>query len=87
MRAERGKKKVCRSNDSNEFEWIVSDYIANRRRNVEAGRRWFVIQPTLEGAVSTAAPRNSPAYVVAISDAVADAKRIVEKIERERSGR
>jgi hypothetical protein len=33
------------------------------------------------------APRNSPVYVAAISDAVTDAKRIVEKIERERSER
>jgi hypothetical protein len=29
------------------------------------------------------APRNSPAYVAAIADAVADAKRIVERIERQ----
>jgi hypothetical protein len=28
-------------------------------------------------------PRNSPAYVAAIADAVADAKRIVERIEQE----
>jgi len=28
-------------------------------------------------------PRNSPAYVGAIADAVADARKIVEKIERE----
>jgi len=28
-------------------------------------------------------PRNSPAYVAAIADAVADARKIVEKIERE----
>jgi hypothetical protein len=32
-------------------------------------------------------PRNSPAYVAAISDAVADARRIVERIEKESSGR
>jgi hypothetical protein len=30
-----------------------------------------------------AVPRNSPAYVAAISDAVADARRIVERIERD----
>jgi hypothetical protein len=29
------------------------------------------------------APRNSPLYVAAIADAVADAKRIVERIERD----
>jgi len=29
------------------------------------------------------APRNSPAYVAAISDAVTDARKIVERIERE----
>ena len=29
------------------------------------------------------APRNSPSYVAAIADAVADAKRIVERIEDE----
>jgi hypothetical protein len=28
-------------------------------------------------------PRNSPAYVTAIADAVADARRILEKIEQE----
>lgn len=28
-------------------------------------------------------PRNSPAYVAAIADAFADAKRIVERIEQE----
>jgi hypothetical protein len=33
------------------------------------------------------APRNSPAYVAAIADAVTDAKRIVERIERESSSR
>lgn len=33
-------------------------------------------------------PRNSPAYVATIADAVADARRIVERIEREnRQGR
>lgn len=31
------------------------------------------------------APRNSPAYVAAISDAVADARRIVQRIELETS--
>jgi hypothetical protein len=30
-----------------------------------------------------AVPRNSPAYVAAIADAVVDAKRIVERIEQE----
>jgi len=29
-------------------------------------------------------PRNSPAYVAAIADAVADARRIVEKVDGER---
>ena len=28
-------------------------------------------------------PRNSPAYVAAIADAVADARRIVERVERD----
>jgi hypothetical protein len=32
-------------------------------------------------------PRGSPAYVAAIADAVADARRIVERIEKESSGR
>lgn len=30
-----------------------------------------------------AAPRNSPAYVSAIADAVADARKILERIERD----
>lgn len=34
-----------------------------------------------------AVPRNSPAYMSAIADAVADARRIVERIERDKSGR
>ena len=32
-----------------------------------------------------AAPRNSPLYVAAIADAVADARRIVERIEQDRT--
>jgi len=31
-------------------------------------------------------PRNSPAYVAAIADAISDARRIVEQIERENRG-
>jgi hypothetical protein len=34
-----------------------------------------------------AVPRNSPAYTSAIADAVADARRIVERIELEKSRR
>jgi len=30
-----------------------------------------------------AAPRNSPAYMSALSDAVSDAKKIIERVERE----
>jgi hypothetical protein len=45
---------------SNQLSQIVSDYIANKRTKAEAERRWFIIQPTLEQAVSTAARARKP---------------------------
>jgi hypothetical protein len=44
----------------NELELIVSDYIANKRSRAEAERRWFIIQPTLRDAISTAARAKKP---------------------------
>ncbi len=43
-----------------ELTQIVSDYIANKRAKAEAERRWFVIQPTLEDAISKAARAIKP---------------------------
>jgi hypothetical protein len=45
---------------SSELELIVSDYIANKRNRAEAERRWFLIQPTTEDAISTAARAKRP---------------------------
>jgi len=44
----------------NKLVEIVSDYIANKQTRAEAERRWFVIQPTLEDAISKAAKAVKP---------------------------
>lgn len=45
---------------ADELTQIVSDYIAKNRAKAEAERRWFVIQPTLEDAISKAARAIKP---------------------------
>jgi hypothetical protein len=71
--------------------------LANKRRIkcailclVDEGRKSAVIAicaAILAARKLATAPRNSPAYVSAIADAVADARRIVERIEGDGSPR
>jgi len=60
------------------------------RRSVDEPRESAVIAvcaSILAARKLATVPRNSPAYVAAIADAVTDARRIVERIEKESSGR
>jgi hypothetical protein len=59
------------------------------RRCVDEPRKSAVIAicaSILAARKLAAAPRNSPTYLAAIADAVADARRIVETIERASRG-
>jgi hypothetical protein len=52
-----GKEQVMRHN---RLSQIVSHYVANKRERAESERRWFIIQPTLEDAISNAARARKP---------------------------
>jgi len=72
-----------------EFLRSTSDAVANKKRrwycgSVDEPRKSAIIAvcaSILAARKSATVPRNSPAYIAAIADAVADAKRIVERVE------